>query len=1221
MKKEFSQILVCIALAVLATSCSPYIRGMNGAAGNANVSSSGVSPAILSFDSPVEPIATFPGSQDVTYTVTNSGVATATGMNLISLSSPFSQNGGTCGATLAAGNSCTYIIRFTSPGWVTAHSTLRLNYNNGVTAAQATKAVTGTGNQLTGVGVDAVYSGNSNWNYYVRNNGTNWYNANNTACDGSEVGWIDACIHGGEKRKVTVTGVNSCANLNIEDSLRAFEWICDATSGTATFYMYGLKKGKGLKDLISWPGGATFKNNWVTVYNGIYIAMTSTPGAWWTNPVTLLPDNHLATDPVVTLSSAGTIYALTTDYGTSGYNIANHHISVVNVRRDDGRVPEMYYSARMVDNCNSASGTTTAPDTRCLISTGSQNFVWIEGNFELANNAEAGVLFYDSDFSRIHQSEFRNGSEVALRFHGSLNTKVTDVKISNSNGYGSFLAQNSHYMFLDGLTINNSIGTFAGFVDSTGSNIYRNISASNSHTGPLQINVWDSILQNVVISNNQGGGLNIWGSTFDNHLNANHLTVTNSGNNLVTYQEEFGTFSQIALANSFWDGGLTLQWDSVDNIFSQVAVANNGNYGISLYDSANRNKFTHNLLVGSNFTANCGVGVTTNPGLTAGVCTNQGTSDATIRTGITLANSFVEKVETGGDFMNSSDTDGSAVYNTNLDWVHFDNIFRTWGLDGAAFPDNSHIQSCSGGNCRIWDWRLKDTDTSILNKSNDGLTTNAPFVVGAACPAAVHGNYTLTDQMSTPNTYLVNAQELVYDPYRNPNGNNDGLCENGEGCVYSPNFGAYQGEGSLIGPCTFQNGTVTGVSMYAWSINGVGTSGTLDATFGTSGEYNVAFGANNDGQGFIALQPDGKIITVGDGAATEAVFTISRVLPNGGLDTSFNGGGIFNFTLGAGVNLSPFAITLQRDGKFIVGGRHDAGSAALVMVRFNSDGSTDTGFGNNGAVVFSSGFPFESIKSLAVQADGKILAGAQWGITAGNTSASVFRFHPDGTMDSTFGTSGRSDILAPGGVKAMVVQPDGNILVTGEDVTVQMFVARLLGTNGSLDPSFNGTGIQTIPPSAYPWSSGHSIALQQDGKVVVAGIDQNWGVAGQLLVARLNANGSMDNTFGTLGKVAINLATMSYESINAVKVQSDGRIVLAGDESYRNWGGNDKVFVIRLLPSGAYDNSFGTSGVATFLSDATAFSRIKTLEILPDGRYLTGGAKVGNDVEILRIWQ
>ena len=1182
------------------------------------------SAALLTFDSPSQPSnIVYPNTQDTTFTVTNSGGTTATGMTISGLFSPYSQNGGTCGATLAASGTCTIIVRFSSPGQVTANGTLKISYNDGIAAAQSTKTLLATGLAMSAT-VAAVYSGNSNWNDYVRNNGTTPFNANNTACDGTETGALYKCIHGGEKRKVVITGVSSCSNLTAEDSLGAFDWICDASSGTATYYMVGLKAGKGLGDLISYPGGGSFKNNYITVWNGIYIAATSTAGAWWSNTISLLPDNHLSTDAVQTLSTAGSIYTLTTDYTSSGYNVDNNKIAIVAVRRTDGTTPVLGYSGRAALNCAQSTAETALADLKCLIAAGSQKFLWIEGVYDSeggANDADYGIHLFSTVFSRIHLTTVKNGNSDAIHIHGSDYNTITNTKISNNNGYGALFIQYSNYNLVDGLTVANTGGIYASYVDSGSGHLFRNIKTYNNQQSPMQFSASDSIILNLVSNNNSQEGLGIWGGPTNNRLTVSHVTATNNPNNITLYRSRYNTYSQFALANSYWDGGLTVQWDASNNIFSQFAVANNGNNGISLFDAANNNQFTHNLLVGSNVGANCAIGVNTNPGLTAGACANQGTSNATIQTSLDLSNTFVGKVGTGGDYANSSDTDGTAAYSLSLDWLNFDNFFRGWGKNGSAFPSSDHVDFCGAGTCRIWDWRLRSTDTAIRNKSNNGSISNTAFVAGATCPAAVHGNYTLTDQQLPPHTYLVNAQEIMNDPIRNPSGNNNGLCESGEACIYSPNFGAYQGEGTLIGPCTFQNGTVTGVTMYAYSINGVGNPGTLDTTFGTSGEYNIASGASNDGQGFIIAQPDGKIITVGDGAAPQGVFTISRVLPDGGMDTSFNGGGSFNFSLGASVNLTPSAVVIQRDGKFIVGGRYDDGLAQLIIVRFNADGSTDTGFGDNGVVILNSGFPFGSIKALAVQADGKILAGGQWGISGGNTSASVFRFHPDGAIDTSFGTSGRSEILAPGGVRGMVVQPDGNILVTGENVTVHMFVARLLGSNGALDPSFNGTGVQTIAPLVYSGSSGHSIALQQDGKIIAAGIDQNWGVAGQILVARLNSNGSMDNTFGTSGKLGIDLPTVSYESINAVKVQSDGRILLAGDEAYRNWGGNDKVFVIRLLPGGGFDNTFGTNGVATFLSDTVVFSRIKSLEILSDGRILTGGCKIGSDIEILRLWQ
>ena len=147
---------------------------------------------------------------------------------------------------------------------------------------------------------------------------------------------------------------------------------------------------------------------------------------------------------------------------------------------------------------------------------------------------------------------------------------------------------------------------------------------------------------------------------------------------------------------------------------------------------------------------------------------------------------------------NPPDTsDASQVFN-------FENPYRIWVNDG--------------GGLEIMDFQLKATDTVFRNTTNDGENQNQPFVAGATCPMAVNGNYTMTDQHSAPNTFLVNAQEIFFDGV----GDDDGLCESNEACIYSPNFGVYQGHGDYLanGTCNFQNGTVTGVQMYAYPSNG-----------------------------------------------------------------------------------------------------------------------------------------------------------------------------------------------------------------------------------------------------------------------------------------------------------------------------------------------------------------------------------------------------------------
>jgi hypothetical protein len=126
----------------------------------------------------------------------------------------------------------------------------------------------------------------SNWNDYVKYDvpGLKPYEQTDENCSASETGYYgepNGCVHGGEMRKVVVTGFVSCAGLSITDALGAFDWVCDASLGTATFYSVKLKQGKGLRDLIT--SGGTWQNNSVTVLQSATTIGTSSSMAWWSN--------------------------------------------------------------------------------------------------------------------------------------------------------------------------------------------------------------------------------------------------------------------------------------------------------------------------------------------------------------------------------------------------------------------------------------------------------------------------------------------------------------------------------------------------------------------------------------------------------------------------------------------------------------------------------------------------------------------------------------------------------------------------------------------------------------------------------------------------------------------------------------------------------------------------------------------------------------------------
>lgn len=219
----------------------------------------------------------------------------------------------------------------------------------------------------------------------------------------------------------------------------------------------------------------------------------------------------------------------------------------------------------------------------------------------------------------------------------------------------------------------------------------------------------------------------------------------------------------------------------------------------------------------------------TSPGIITDDCTDTGadgsstytssasSSNAVLRTGIDMVNSFKGKI-TSDDAANTSDASGSSTFTTITDWFSFDNWYRIWGKNGVIDNDNSREDCASGETCQIWDFRVTTSDTVIRNRSNDGNNANATFANNSTCPAAVHGNKTLTDQQTTSNTFLINALEIRGDAV----GDDDGLCESNESCIYSPNFGVYQVSGDYTSQsCIFQDGTVSGVKMYAYPTNGI----------------------------------------------------------------------------------------------------------------------------------------------------------------------------------------------------------------------------------------------------------------------------------------------------------------------------------------------------------------------------------------------------------------
>src|SRR5262249_5240268 len=270
------------------------------------------------------------------------------------------------------------------------------------------------------------------------------------------------------------------------------------------------------------------------------------------------------------------------------------------------------------------------------------------------------------------------------------------------------------------------------------------------------------------------------------------------------------------------------------------------------------------------------------------------------------------------------------------------------------------------------------------------------------------------------------------------------------------------------------------------------SGGMLDTTFGTNGIVVTHFGALSDDTGnALAIQSDGKIVVVGGGGPSTSQFELARYNTDGSLDTSRGQGGKVTTSFGTGASHA-LGVALQSDGRIVVVGDAFMGSATgtdFAAARYNSDGSLDTTFGQGGKVTTNFTLNFaDSAKGVALQADGKIVVvGFTFGGTATNDNFAVVRYSADGSLDASFGQGGK------------------------------------VSTN------FSGASID----DAY------AVAIQSDGKIVLAGTSNRIGNF-DFALARYNSDGSLDSTFGTGG-----LVTTDYSGGNdvaqALVIQADGK--------------------------------------------------------------------------------
>ena len=414
-------------------------------------------------------------------------------------------------------------------------------------------------------------------------------------------------------------------------------------------------------------------------------------------------------------------------------------------------------------------------------------------------------------------------------------------------------------------------------------------------------------------------------------------------------------------------------------------------------------------------------------------------------------------------------------------------------------------------------------------------------------------------------------------------------------------------------------------------------AGDFDLTFSGDGAALVDFGSANETGSSVLTLPGGKVIVGGSvgttGTNTDDVFALARLNADGTLDTTFGGGdGIVTADFGPDADLESLA--LAPDGRIVAVGRVDNAAAGTdfdwAVTRFTADGVVDTTFGGDGTVTTDFSFFRDSAYGVDVQPDGKIVVTGV--VTRVDTDIAVARYNVDGSLDSGFNDDGRTfvDFSRTDFASAIKVQPDNKLVVVGSLVqpgSYRRFALVRLNADGSLDNTFDGDGQATADYGAAAFAK--DVEIQSDGKYVVGGwFDSNPDPFGDefhdFIIARFNANGSVDSGFGTGGRTVF--AGTGGDALRSygLEIQQNGRILLGGttkDDTGRTFGG-----VARVTTTGLPDTTFGPGGLREFTIPGTTAgtSVIHDLELDPDGRIVLGGypmttAGGGTDFAVVRL--
>ncbi|WP_171608958.1 T9SS type A sorting domain-containing protein [Limnovirga soli] len=383
--------------------------------------------------------------------------------------------------------------------------------------------------------------------------------------------------------------------------------------------------------------------------------------------------------------------------------------------------------------------------------------------------------------------------------------------------------------------------------------------------------------------------------------------------------------------------------------------------------------------------------------------------------------------------------------------------------------------------------------------------------------------------------------------------------------------------------------------------------GTLDSSFGANGKVlGEAFqGVANS----MIVQPDGKIVIGGTQYGEHSGFLVARYNMNGTLDINFGDSGRAVNNLGdVAFSKIIYSIALQKDGKIVAVGQYAStgDNSGFAIMRFNSDGSIDKQFGDNGLTITSVSGNYDIVRDMGILPDGTIIVTGDTEKNPNDNKRSFLAsYNSSGNLNESFGNKGILIItlIDVADIRALGITNDSKIIIGGYYKTFEKSILLKFNSDGNADKSFGNNGLAELSfNSNIYFNQLNDIAINPDNSIVATGFVQQFSNEYYNIIAeKFLSNGTPDSSFGTNAYSLIGIEKKNIYA-NSVLSESNGKVIASG---YYVDKGIGYFLVSAFTKNGKPDSTFGINGIQTTSFEGSGTAYCSALQ--EDGKILLAG--------------